>query len=84
MNSNARRILNAIYANPVNRNLSWQDVEMLFVSLGAILREGAGSRIKFELGPHIISFHRPHNPATARTYQIKQIRKFLSELGIRP
>lgn len=84
MNSRARKTLEAIFANPVNKTIPWQDVEALFIALGATVSEGSGSRVKYEIANQSASFHRPHNPATARIYQIKQARKFLTDIGILP
>lgn len=84
MNAGARKILEAIFSDPVKNAIPWRDVESLFISLGARVSEGSGSRVKFEIADHSASFHRPHSPSTARVYQIKQARKFLTDIGFKP
>ena len=84
MKSGARKTLEAFFANPINKTIPWQDMEVLFMALGATVIEGSGSRVKFEIDNHSASFHRPHNPAIARIYQVKQARKFLTDIGVKP
>lgn len=84
MNSGARKTLEAIFANPTRKNIPWAEIESLFLTLGATVSEGSGSRVKFIIGNHSASFHRPHNPSTARIYQVKQACKFLTDIGIKP
>ena len=84
MNSGAGKTLEAIFANPINKTIPWQDVEALFMALGATVLEGSGSRVKFEIANCSASFHRPHNPAITRIYQVRQARKFLTDIGVMP
>ena len=48
MNASHRKTLLAIYAVPTPSTLEWRKIESLFVSLGAQLIEGNGSRVRFE------------------------------------
>ena len=52
--------LEAIFAQPAPGSLAWRKMESLFVSLGAKVIEGRGSRVRFELNSVIATFHRPH------------------------
>lgn len=52
--------LEAIFAQPAPGSLAWRKMESLFVSLGAKVIEGRGSRVRFELNSDIATFHRPH------------------------
>ena len=84
MNSKARKTLQAIFAVPTRKSLAWADIEALFVALGATVTEGDGSRVKFDLKGKTAAFHRPHNPGTARAYQVELAREFLMRLGVTP
>ena len=84
MNSKAKRTLQAIFAVPTIRTLAWDDIEALLLALGAVLTEGNGSRVKFDLEGKTIAYHRPHHPRTARAYQVEATRDFLAKLGIKP
>ena len=52
--------------------------------MGAEVTEGSGSRVKFDLNGQTVSFHRPHNPKTARVYQVTIAREFLEDNGVKP
>lgn len=84
MNSKQKRILIAIYKDPASFSLAWKDIESLFVSLGAEVVEGNGSRVRFHKNGIIASFHRPHPKKEARPYQVKDARTFLKQLGVEP
>ena len=38
-------MLELIFSRPVSGNLPWRDIEALFVELGAVVSERAGSRV---------------------------------------
>lgn len=82
MNSGARKTLEAIFANPTRKNIPWAEIESLLISVGASRTEGRGSRVKFELNGVTVLFHRPHNPKTARPYQVEAARNFLTNCGV--
>ena len=84
MNSKHQRTLEAIFQRPANKNLLGADVESLLTGLGAKVAEGNGSRVKFDLNGLTLAIHRPHNPKTARAYQIELVREFLEMLGVKP
>lgn len=84
MNNKHRKTLEAIFALPTTTALPWSDIEALFMAIGATRKEGAGSRVKFDYQGTPIYFHRPHNPKTARAYQVELAREFLDKVGIRP
>ncbi|WP_300774388.1 type II toxin-antitoxin system HicA family toxin [uncultured Desulfovibrio sp.] len=84
MNNKHRKTLRAIFATPPPAGLLWADIEALFLAVGATLREGNGSRVKFDYQGKVIAFHRPHNPKTARAYQIALAREFFEKIGVKP
>ena len=84
MNSKSRKTLLAIFALPTSKTLLWADIEALFVALGAVVTEGKGSRVKFDINGKTAAFHRPHNPKTARAYQVEFARDFLVKIGVKP
>jgi len=84
MNRKHLKTLQAIYALPTFKGLAWNDLEALFIALGAQVIEGDGSRVKFVLKDRIIRFHRPHKPKTARAYQVELARDFLESMGVKP
>jgi hypothetical protein len=45
MNRKQRNIYNAIFAEPIRRNIAWNDVVSLIQALGGTVTQGDGSRI---------------------------------------
>lgn len=84
MNSKHRMTLDAIFSRPVPASLEWSRIEALFISLGAQVVEGGGSRVKFLLNGELASFHRPHPAKEAKPYQVRDARTFLQNIGIVP
>lgn len=68
--------LRAIYHTPVLSSVKWSDVEALFVSLGAQVVEGKGSRIKVYLNERVGMFHRPHPRKEADKGALVSVRRF--------
>ena len=84
MNSKQAKTLKAIFADPTPAGLEWAAVESLLVAVGCRVIEGNGSRVRFERGGEIESFHRPHPAKEAKRYQVRAARAFLMRLGIEP
>ena len=84
MNTVHRKTLTAVFAEPVPASLEWRRIEALFVALGCCVIEGNGSRVRFEKGGQIATFHRPHPAKDAKPYQVRDARKYLENLGVRP
>jgi hypothetical protein len=84
INAKHRKILEAVFASPLNGNLEWRKVEALLVALGAQVLEGSGSRVTFLLNGKRADFHRPHPGKEALRYRIKAVQQFLEFAGIKP
>ncbi|HSB71510.1 MAG TPA: type II toxin-antitoxin system HicA family toxin [Candidatus Methylomirabilis sp.] len=84
MNAKQRRILKALFATPTRANIRFADIETLIVALGGEAREGAGSRVAFELQGRRVYLHRPHPGGEAKRYQVEEVREFLRSLEIQP
>jgi len=84
MNSRHRKTLEAVFAEPARSNIAWVDVEALLVAAGCYVKEGSGSRVKFEYGILTWSAHRPHPGKEAIRYQIREAKEFLERIGILP
>ena len=83
MNNKHRKVLEKIFQNPV-KPIEWQDIEKLFLALGARIAEGSGSRVTFSHNDVTADFHRPHPGKEAKRYQIIDTREFLTKAGIDP
>ena len=84
MNSGQKKTLAAIFAVPTPKTLIWADIESLLLALGCEICEGAGSRVAFRRDGLKADFHRPHPGKEAKTYQIRDVKTFLTRLGERP
>ncbi len=84
MNAAHRKTLSAIYADPVSAALEWRKIEALLVAVGCRVIEGNGSRVRFEKDALIATFHRPHPAKEAKPYQVRDARKYLENLGVKP
>ncbi len=76
--------LKAIFDTPTRGTLPWKEIESLLVSLGAIVREGDGSRIRVSLGGIVSGFHRPHPRKEASKGSVESVREMLRKAGHEP
>lgn len=72
----------AIYADPIRGNIRWDDIEALFVWLGAEVSEGSGSRVRVLLNDVPAVFHRPHPEKECGKGALKSVRRFLITAGV--
>ncbi|XQZ98815.1 type II toxin-antitoxin system HicA family toxin [Komagataeibacter rhaeticus] len=84
MNRKHSRTLEAIFANPVSATIKWPEIESLLVAIGCEVIEGNGSRVKFISKGQMLAVHRPHPRKEAKEYQVRAVREFLTNLGIKP
>lgn len=84
MNNRQRNTLLAIFTDPVSGSIAWADVESLLLAIGCVVVEGSGSRVRFDKDGRLAFFHRPHPEKEAKRYQIRDARRFLDDLGVRP
>ena len=83
MNRRQRRTLEAIYR--VQANLDWQQIEALFIELGAEIRQRSGSRMRFRFpdGTRAV-FHRPHPSNEMGQGTVRAIMNLLRRMGVEP
>jgi len=84
MRGKHRQTLEAIFTNPVSGSIKWRDVEALLTGLGAEVSEGSGSRVRFTISGQTLFLHRPHPSPDTKRWAIRDIREFLTNVGIRP
>ena len=84
MKQKHKRVLLAIFEDPVRSNIYWTDIEALFEALGGEISLGKGSRIRVALNGVRAVFHRPHPEKETDKGAIKSVRRFLQEAGIEP
>lgn len=84
MQKKPRDTLEAIFSRPVSGTIRWQDIESLFVALGAEVTERAGSRVGIYLFGEIRVFHRPHPSPMTDKGAVANVRKWLESHGVKP
>jgi hypothetical protein len=84
MKTKHRKILVAIFNDPINGNMEWRQIEALLVALGCRIIEGSGSSVTFEKNGIRAYFHRPHPEKEALIYRVKGAREFLIKIGETP
>ncbi len=84
MNGRQMRTLKSVFADPVSGTMAWADIESLLVAAGCRIIEGSGSRVRFEMGGQIATFHRPHPAKEAKRYQVREARAYLIRIGVQP
>ncbi len=78
-----RQTLARIFERPDRADIRWSDVEALIEALGATVTEGQGSRVRFLLNDVRAVFHRPHPAPETGKATVKDLRRFLTNAGIR-
>jgi len=79
-----RQTLDKIFENPVSGSIKWRDVEALLIALGAEVSEGSGSRVRFTISGQTLFLHRPHPSPDTKRWAVRDIREFLTNVGMRP
>ena len=84
MNKKQRQTLDKIFEKPERSDISWVNIEALFIALGSEISEGRGSRVRVALNDVRAVFHRPHPERVTNKGAVKSVRRFLQEAGVRP
>jgi hypothetical protein len=84
VNKKQRQTLQKIFEKPERSDISWNDIEGLFIALGAEVTEGKGSRVRAALNDVRAVFHRPHPKRVTNKASVKSVRRFLIESGVKP
>ena len=84
MDRKHRKTLEAIFERPKRANITWRDIEALFIALGAEISQGSGSRVRVALKDVRAVFHRPHPRKETNKGAVKSVRRFLEAAGVKP
>jgi len=84
MNKKQRQILQKVFEKPERADISWNDIEGLFIARGDEVTEGRGSRVRVALNDVRAVFHRPHPERATNKGSVKSARRFLMESGVKP
>jgi hypothetical protein len=84
MNKKQHRTFQKIFEKPELADIKWNDIESLFIALGAEISEGRGSRVRVAFKGVRAVFHRPHPERVTGKGSVKSVRRFLQETGVKP
>ena len=84
MHKKQRQTLQEVFEKPERADISWNDIEGLFVALGAEVTEGKGSRVGVALNDVRAVCHRPHPERVTNKGTVKSVRRFLTESEVKP
>jgi hypothetical protein len=82
MNKKQRNTYSALFAEPIRRNILWNDVVSLILALDGQVLQGDGSRVRFDLNGVSLNIHSPHPQKELKRYQVKAVREFLLNAGV--
>jgi len=84
MNKKQRQTLQRIFEKPTRSDILWNDIESLFIGLGAEVAEGKGSRVRVALNDVRAVFHRPHPQRVTNKASVRSVQGFMIESGVTP
>jgi len=82
MSQKHKRILNAIFQEPISSNIHWRDIESLLHHLGAVVQTSHGARMHVVLNGIVGILHRPHHSSVCTKHEIRELRKYLASAGV--
>ena len=83
MNKKQQQTLKRIFEMPERADISWVDIESLFIVLGTDISEGRGSRVRVALNEVRAVIHKPHPKRITNKGAVKSVRRFLREAGVK-
>jgi hypothetical protein len=78
-----QKTLDDIFARPDRKDIKWDDFITLLIILGADVSEKGGSMVGVRLSGRYAVFHRPHPGNEIYPTDLKRMRRFILETGIR-
>ena len=82
MSQKHKRVLSAIFQEPVSGNIHWREIETLLHHLGAIVQSSHGARVHVVLNGTEGTLHRPHHSSVCTKHEIRELRKYLASAGV--
>ena len=84
MNSRHRRTLERIFSRPTPAGIRWTEIEAMSRALNIDVVERSGSRVLLRRGSERIVVHRPHPGSEVGRSSIRDIARFLEQIGEKP
>jgi len=84
MNAKQKKTLVMIFEKPTRSDISWQVTVSLLLRIGAVMKEGKGSRVRFKRPDCSLHVHAPHPEKAISKGTVEAIRGFLTDIGVAP
>jgi len=84
MNAKQKKILSKIFEKPTRSDVSWQETVSLLLGIGAVMKEGSGSRVRFRRRGYSLHVHAPHPEKVISKSTVETVRAFLTDIGVAP
>ena len=84
MNAKQKKTLVMIFSKPTRSDISWQETVSLLLGIGAVMKEGQGSRVRFKRRDCSLHVHAPHPEKVISKGTAEAIRGFLTDIGVAP
>jgi hypothetical protein len=84
MNKKMQKTLFLVFEKPTRSDVRYEDLKSLLIAVGARIREGRGSRVRFEYSAYSVHIHKPHSQKILPKYIVELARDFLIEIGVNP
>lgn len=84
MSHKHRKVLQAIFHDPVSSKIQWREVESLLKNLGAIVEPAHGARFRVLLNEREFFVHHPHHGNEFAKPEVKLLREGLASAGVTP
>ena len=84
MNAKQKKTLAMIFEKPTRSDISWQETVSLLVRIGAVMKEGNGSRVRFKYRDRSLHVHAPHPAKVISRGTVETVRGFLTDIGVTP
>lgn len=84
MNAKQKKTLAMIFEKPTRSDIPWQETVSLLLGIGAIMKEGKGSRVRFKYRDYSLHVHAPHPGKVIAKGAVETIRGFFTDIGVAP
>jgi hypothetical protein len=84
MNVKQRKTLAMILEKPTRSDISWQETVSLLLGIGAVMKEGKRSRVRFKCRDYSLHVHAPHPIKVISKSTVETMRGGLTDIGVAP
>jgi predicted RNA binding protein YcfA (HicA-like mRNA interferase family) len=82
VNAKQKKTLAMIFEKPTRSDITWKDAVSLLVGVGAVMKEGKGSRVRFKYKDYSLHVHLPHPGKVISKGAVEAMQGFLTDIGV--